>query len=58
MVVFELGTMSPIRDVPGLFGSGAVSDVTRLGEAGMRSPRHCAKQDANPHRGWSIHDAG
>jgi hypothetical protein len=44
MVVFELGTMSPIRDDPGVFGSGAVSDVTRLGEAGMSSPRHCASR--------------
>jgi hypothetical protein len=44
MVVFELGTMSPIRDAPGVFGSGAVSDVTSLVEAGMSSPRRCAKQ--------------
>jgi hypothetical protein len=44
MVVFELGTMSPIRDAPGLFGSGAVSEVTALGKSGMSSPRQCASR--------------
>jgi hypothetical protein len=43
MVVFELGTMSPIRDAPGLFGSGAVSAVTRADKSGMRTPRLCAR---------------
>src|SRR3954451_12122874 len=39
MVVFELGTMSPIREAPGRFGSGAVSAVTASVTSGMDPPR-------------------